>query len=201
VFASDIVMKKMGCDRVEFGFESGSERVLRLMNKKSNTYKNYRAAQICKQVGMQFQGNFIIGYPDETEEDLLQTVNFMKRSRPNVILMNIYWPLPGTVSYNQLVEGQRKLSDWEDTDKSTETRLNYSLIQDERFFELYNSIKLKLVPPNNIWYLLKDTIFHPVVFFKLLRKHFCQDFKKISGLVMSLVLSKVHKVLRKASWI
>jgi len=194
-------MKRMGCDRVEFGFESGSERVLKLMNKKSSVEKNRQAVNITREAGLHFQGNFIIGYPNETEKDLNETVDFMKKSRPNIILMNIFWPLPGTVSYNQLKQAQKKLPAWEDTDRATETKLNYSQMADDKFFELYNRIKLKVVLPNNIYFLLKDSAFHPVTFFKLLRKHFGQYFKKISKLAMNSVTSKVHEMLRKSLWI
>jgi len=190
-------MKRMGCDRVEFGFESGSERVLGLMNKKSTVEKNLRAANIARQAGMRFQGNFIIGYPGETEKDLFETVDFMKKVHPTIILMNIYWPLPGTVSYDQLRQEGEALPAWENTARATESRLNYSKMQDERFFDLYDWIKLKNVLPNNIRYLIRDTFFHPIVFYKLLREHAGEYFKKAMKMARNLMALRLRRVFHR----
>lgn len=176
-------MKKMGCDRVEFGFESGSQRVLKLMNKKSTVEQNLKAAIAAKCAAMPFQGNFIIGYPGETEQDLLETAKFMKKTRPTVILFNIFWPLPSTTSYAELEKEEQPLPSWEDTDNATKTGLNYSAMTNERFFALYKQIKFRIVFLNNVYYLIKDTLFHPLVLLMLFREHALEYLKKNIKLV------------------
>jgi radical SAM superfamily enzyme YgiQ (UPF0313 family) len=100
-------MKEAGCVHVEYGFESGSQRILDLMNKKTTVEGNRRAALLTKKSGLRFQGNFIAGYPGEAEEDFERTISFMRNVRPNNISLNIFMPLPGTVIYNRLKEEGR----------------------------------------------------------------------------------------------
>lgn len=77
------LIKKMvsaGCQHVIFGIESGSERVLKAMNK---PYSMADADRIIRQVheaGMYVTANFMFGFPGETEEDFSQTLEFLRRN-------------------------------------------------------------------------------------------------------------------------
>jgi MoaA/NifB/PqqE/SkfB family radical SAM enzyme len=73
-------MARSGCEHIIFGIESGSERLLKRMNK---SYKMKDADRIIKQmhkVGICVTTNFMFGFPGETEEDFAQTLNFLKRN-------------------------------------------------------------------------------------------------------------------------
>lgn len=66
-------MKKAGAERLNFGIESGSDRILSLMRKSFKkelalkTLKNARAA------GVYFSVNLVVGFPGETEADFKET--------------------------------------------------------------------------------------------------------------------------------
>ena len=63
------MMKDAGCVHVEYGFESGSQRILDLMNKRTSLQRNREVSIFTRKSGLHFQGNFIVGYPGEREED------------------------------------------------------------------------------------------------------------------------------------
>lgn len=77
------VIKKMaraGCEHIIFGIESGSERILKIMNK---NYSMKDADRIIKQMhesGICVTANFMFGFPGETEEDFNKTLDFIKRN-------------------------------------------------------------------------------------------------------------------------
>lgn len=73
-------MARSGCEHVIFGIESGSERVLKRMNK---PYRMKHADAIIRQMhdaGICVTANFMFGFPGETEEDFSRTLDFLKRN-------------------------------------------------------------------------------------------------------------------------
>jgi len=77
------VIKKMassGCEHIIFGIESGSERILKSMNKYYNMRDADRIIRQMHEAGICVTANFMFGFPGETEEDFEQTLNFVKRN-------------------------------------------------------------------------------------------------------------------------
>ena len=73
-------MKKARCSHLIYGIESGSQRVLDLMNKR---YKISIADEVIKtthDAGIMVTTNFMFGFPGETEDDFKQTLEFVKRN-------------------------------------------------------------------------------------------------------------------------
>ena len=73
-------MKRSGCKHIIFGIESGSQRVLDLMQK---YYRLEDADRIVKQMheaGIIVTCNFMFGFPGETGEDFQKTLDFIKRN-------------------------------------------------------------------------------------------------------------------------
>lgn len=155
------MMKKGGCVHVEYGFESGSQRILKLMNKNTDVERNKLVAAIIKKSGLRFQGNFIVGYPGETEEDFNKTISFIKETRPNNISLNIFMPLPGTQVHMKLKQDGRLIPNWDDFGDPAAPYINYADMPEHRFEELYFKAKLKVILPMNLFYFLKDNIGHP----------------------------------------
>tara|TARA_Y100000310_G_C20648262_1_gene797890 strand:- start:65 stop:1504 length:1440 start_codon:yes stop_codon:yes gene_type:complete len=94
------LMKKAGCIRIEFGLESGSKKILEYYNKDTDLKKAREAIALCKEVGLHTLGNFVIGAPIETEEDIIKTRNFYKENKLSYVSPFIITPLPGTKLYN-----------------------------------------------------------------------------------------------------
>ncbi|MDD5174195.1 MAG: radical SAM protein [Candidatus Omnitrophica bacterium] len=179
-------MKEAGCVHVEYGFESGSQRILDLMNKKTTVEGNRRAALLTKKSGLRFQGNFIAGYPGEAEEDFERTISFMRNVRPNNISLNIFMPLPGTVIYNRLKEEGRLSYNWDDLGNSEAPFINYADMPCGIFEKLYFKTKLRVVLPINLFYFLKDNIFHPFRLFYVTFTQFKSAISKIFKAIAAL---------------
>lgn len=88
--------KAAGCRQVTFGFESGSQRILNVLNKKTTVEQNKRAVELCQQAGLIAQGTVMIGNPTETIEDVRLTQQFVKEIDAYSIGVCITTPFPGT---------------------------------------------------------------------------------------------------------
>jgi radical SAM PhpK family P-methyltransferase len=74
------LMKMSGCEGVFLGIESGSDRILKNMNKAADIQKYLKGIQLLKEYGIVTYGNFIIGFPGETEETVQETIRFIETS-------------------------------------------------------------------------------------------------------------------------
>jgi len=93
------LLKKAGCVQAEFGFESGSPRMLAFLKKNSVTVEqNHQAIKVCKEAGLRVFGNFMIGSPRETVEDIEMTKRFIIEHINDLdeIVINLTTPYPGT---------------------------------------------------------------------------------------------------------
>ena len=91
------LLKRMNVTTVDMGLESGTDKVLHYLKGKSvSVEKNTRAIEIFNNAGMRTNGTFIIGAPDETVEDIMQTYNFIKKSALSYFATYILVPLPNT---------------------------------------------------------------------------------------------------------
>jgi len=109
-------MKKAGCNSIKIGIETGSERILKLINKKITLDDCRRAAKLFKEVGIHWTGYFMMGLPSETKEDIYQTLQFMKELDPDYASFSVYEPFPGTELFNigiekDLVQAERSSAD------------------------------------------------------------------------------------------
>jgi len=95
------LMRKAGCVSMEFGFESGSERILNLLKKGMNTVEqNAKAIKMCNDAGIKVRGFFMIGNPTETIEDIEATVRFIDENEIGYIEIYLTLPLPGSELYD-----------------------------------------------------------------------------------------------------
>ncbi|MBN1433806.1 B12-binding domain-containing radical SAM protein [Candidatus Fermentibacterales bacterium] len=89
-------MKRAGWYIVHCGIESGSDRVLDLIMKQTDTGAVSRAVDLIRSHGLQVAGYFILGLPCETEADMLETIAFARRSRMEWAHFACFLPLPGS---------------------------------------------------------------------------------------------------------
>lgn len=77
------LLKKLGaanCHDIIYGVESGSPRVLKLMNKPYRIETAERVLKDTHDAGIKTIGNFMFGFPGETEEDFQETLDFLRRN-------------------------------------------------------------------------------------------------------------------------
>ncbi|MCR4923900.1 MAG: B12-binding domain-containing radical SAM protein [Lachnospiraceae bacterium] len=98
------LMKKAGCFLVAFGFESGSDEILRQMKKGTTVAENLQAARWCHEVGLKFWGFFVIGFPWEKKSHILETKKLIMKADPDFIEITVALPFYGTPLYETCKE-------------------------------------------------------------------------------------------------
>jgi anaerobic magnesium-protoporphyrin IX monomethyl ester cyclase len=98
------LMKEAGCVNVDFGFESGSQRILDVMGKRASVADYYHAARLTHEAGLRFKAFIMFGYPGETNDDFQETVKLLRDTRPDKVEISCFYPIPGTPIYKKLKE-------------------------------------------------------------------------------------------------
>jgi radical SAM superfamily enzyme YgiQ (UPF0313 family) len=91
------LLGETNCHMVAFGIESGSERIRRKLLRRG--YSNERlltASALLRKHGVRFRTYNIIGFPDETPEEMLSTLAINLDIRPEYPWCSIYTPYPET---------------------------------------------------------------------------------------------------------
>jgi radical SAM superfamily enzyme YgiQ (UPF0313 family) len=114
-------LKEIGCKKIYFGAESGSQKVLNAMKKGSKVEQIYRAAEACREVGIHVYYFMMVGYPGEEMEDLYASVKLLTETVPDSFSTTIAYPLPGTEFYNEV--RNRIMHDSEDWAFTAENKL------------------------------------------------------------------------------
>ncbi|MBU1125254.1 MAG: B12-binding domain-containing radical SAM protein, partial [Candidatus Omnitrophica bacterium] len=73
-------MARAGCEHIIFGIESGSEPLLKRMNKLYRMHDADRIIRDMHRAGICVTANFMFGFPTETEDDFLRTLDFLTRN-------------------------------------------------------------------------------------------------------------------------
>ena len=102
-------MKRSGLAMLLIGFESGSQRMLNFLRKGTTVEQNYKAAAICKKLGVRVWANFMMGMPTETNEEVTDTIRMIKRIKPYMPSPSFYTPHPGSDLYNFCAENDLSL--------------------------------------------------------------------------------------------
>ena len=95
-------MKAMGFRQVRFGAESGSNRMLKIINKQETVEDHQRCVDICNEVGLNVCASLIQYLPGETAEDRQLTAEFRTKKSSTLCISGNYkfQPFPGTHFYN-----------------------------------------------------------------------------------------------------
>jgi radical SAM superfamily enzyme len=90
-------MKRSGALSVTFGFETGSNKMLKVLNKGATVQQSYQAIKVTKDAGLKIRGQLMVGIPTETDEDVEQTATFIKNSpEVDTFGLHLFQPLPGS---------------------------------------------------------------------------------------------------------
>ena len=101
-YATAVEMKTAGCARIYFGIESGNDRILKLMKKEITTAQARNAVEAAHQAGLEVGAFFILFYPGETDETVLETLRFATSLPLDYLGLTMPYPLPGTALYERV---------------------------------------------------------------------------------------------------
>lgn len=93
-------MKRAGLKVVSIGFESFSDALLEWLGKGTTSELNFRAAEICRRLGLEIFANVILGVPRSDgiwrPADDIATVEAIERIRPRYVSPSFFTPVPGS---------------------------------------------------------------------------------------------------------
>ena len=95
-------MASSGCSLIKLGFESGSQRVLNLMNKGTTVEQAEHAADLLNNRNMPWKAYAMVGVPGETDADVDKTMALIERTQPWNVSPAHFTPYFGTGFWNQI---------------------------------------------------------------------------------------------------
>ncbi len=137
-----IKMAKAGCDYISFSPESGSKKVLEKMGKPFNHEHALNLTRQMRKNGIFSQACFVIGFPGETDDDLIGTQNYIKKlvdAGIDEIAVFIMSPLPGSAVFDKFSGDYKDISQ---LTFSPEWRKDYNYLSNWRQ-KLYRTFLLR----------------------------------------------------------
>jgi radical SAM superfamily enzyme YgiQ (UPF0313 family) len=135
------MLTQAGCVQLAFGIESGNPRILKdILKKQATVEQAQEAVRLCHEFGVVVQSNFMIGNPTETEEEMMDTLRFMRLNKiDGGIGTSATIPFPNTGIWKWCVENKKipEQLNWEMFNYS-EYPINMSNVSDEDFVRIRN---------------------------------------------------------------
>jgi radical SAM superfamily enzyme YgiQ (UPF0313 family) len=115
------LVRETNWNTISIGFESGSDRILKILNKECTAEDNDIAIDLLNRIGddmeregrepPKFWANIMLGIPGETHEDAFDTIRMLKRMRRVMPSISYYAPYPGSaLGYQLIAEGKSLMS-------------------------------------------------------------------------------------------
>ena len=125
-------LAEMACYRLWIGAESGSQRILDAMQRKTNVADVQAKTRLLQQRGIEVGMFIMLGYEGEEVSDIEATVEHLKESNPDVFLTTVAYPIKGTKFHTAIEDRIAAHLDWQArTDRDLQIRGRYS----HRFYD------------------------------------------------------------------
>ncbi len=100
---SDELLREMrlaGCQRLSLGVESGSQRILNLIDKKITPQEIIESTELAKKYGIKVRYYMMLGNRGETKESFEETLAFLDRAQPHEYVFSCLSIYPGTRDFH-----------------------------------------------------------------------------------------------------
>ncbi len=165
-------MKESGCFRVWIGAESGSQRVIDLMDRRVDVHQVREMIRLVKKNEIEAGTFIMLGYPGETKKDIEETIQHLKESNPDHFTITVAYPIRGTELYQEIESKQLTNLEW---DKSTDRDIDFKRTYSRRYYTYA------------IAYVINDVNYYrSKLQKKLIRSIFCKTKSMVYQLAMQL---------------
>ena len=121
------LLKEAGCFRIWIGAESGSQKIIDLMDRRVDVNHVKKMIQDTNALGIETGTFIMVGYPGENEADIYETIQYLKDANPTHYTITIAYPIKGTSLYNEIEKDITVRPDWQtSTDRQIDFSRNYS---------------------------------------------------------------------------
>ena len=166
-FTKDLIEVHKDCENlmplIHLPVQSGSNKILEKMNRKHTIEEYLEIIEKLKKIkpNIQFSSDFIIGYPEETNDDFEQTLELMKKVKFINSYSFIFSARPGTPSFNlkKIDENlaKKRLMTFQNISKQIKTKYRETLLKKTALVLFENKTK------NGNKYFGRDEYFNSVV--------------------------------------
>jgi len=176
-------MENGGLRVVEPGVESGSNRILSLINKDETKETMLKANRKLSETNIKSFYNFMMGFPTETHEELIETIDFAlqligENNNAHITGFYVYSPYPGSTLYNLALQyGFKPPENLEGWAEYSRQHHHTPWIQDK--IDMFDAIMYgaKFVDGKRMKYILRNTKVPPFVL-SMLGHYFRNKWKK-----------------------
>ena len=121
------LLKDAGCFRVWIGAESGSQKVIDLMDRRVDVDQVRQMIKLTQNNGIQAGTFIMLGYPGETEDDIEETIRHLKESNPEYFTITVAYPIKGTELFAEVEAVQTNNFNWDsNSDRDREFKRTYN---------------------------------------------------------------------------
>ena len=132
--SEDVILnlKKSGCFRVWIGAESGSQKIIDLMDRRVEVEQVQQMIQLARKHGLQAGTFIMVGYPGETKEDIYATVQHLKNADPDLFTITVAYPIKGTPLYAEVESRFLTNLPWE---SSTDRDIDFTRTYNRKYYD------------------------------------------------------------------
>jgi radical SAM superfamily enzyme YgiQ (UPF0313 family) len=180
-------LRRSNCVCVRTGIESGSEKMMAVLNRKIEVKQVEAMAKLIKRVGMFWVAYIMIGLPHEAEKDIADTMRLIRSIRPDFISVSVYELYPGTELFHRgMDEGwcvseigaSEIFSATPDRYYLKDLKRSYLKVGEKRFFLIERRVKreckFRNLNPANVLKMLRLKY----ISYRLNREAFFSDFRR-----------------------
>jgi radical SAM superfamily enzyme YgiQ (UPF0313 family) len=121
------LLKDTGCFRVWIGAESGSQKVIDLMDRRVDVNQVRKMIKLAQNYKIQAGTFIMLGYPGETEEDIEETIKHLKESNPEYFTITVAYPIKGTELFAEVEAVQTNNFNWDsNSDRDRDFKRTYN---------------------------------------------------------------------------
>lgn len=126
------LLKSSGCFRVWIGAESGSQKIIDKMDRRVDVNQVREMIRRTRKAGVQAGTFIMVGYPGETEADIIETARHLKSSCPDQFTITVTYPITGTGLYQEAEPDFFPLLPWE---KRTDRDIDFKREYPRRYYD------------------------------------------------------------------
>ena len=124
------ILKETGCKRVWIGAESGSQKVIDLMDRRVEVVKVREMIRSTRKKGIETGTFIMLGYPGETEEDIEETIEHLKEASPDLFTITVAYPIRGTELFDEV-----EISTHENWASGSDRELDFKRTYSRRYYD------------------------------------------------------------------